>query len=160
MSWRRRRGGEGRADPNLTPLLDVVLQLITFFMVLVYFGSSLEVARRDVRLPVVQAATRREDLGLDRLPVAIDAEGRLLEGQRGRALSAEEARAWWVAKAREIRASSRSRRAGEAEASLSTVVVVQADGDARYGDVRRALRMAQEAGFARYSLIVERGGAP
>ena len=27
-------------NPNLTPLLDVVLQLITFFMMLVHFGTQ------------------------------------------------------------------------------------------------------------------------
>ena len=49
---RRRRGREGlKADPNLTPLLDVVLQLITFFLMLIHFGTRIEGATRGIRLP-------------------------------------------------------------------------------------------------------------
>ena len=48
---------------NLTPLLDVILQLITFFMMLVYFGSRIEGEAKSVRLPIAPA----HDLGdLDR----------------------------------------------------------------------------------------------
>jgi biopolymer transport protein ExbD len=156
MRWRSGSDWAERADPNLTPLLDVVLQLITFFMVLVYFGTSLEEARRDVRLPVVAAPATREDLGLERLPVAVDVEGRLLAGEREAPLMGNEAEAWWLRKAAEL---------GELQAGLSgaregmglrTVVVVQADAEARYGAVRRVLRGAQAAGFERFSLIVKR----
>ena len=57
-----------RLNPNLTPLLDVVLQLITFFMMLIHFGTRLEGATRAVRLPVAPAALPGSDLALDRLP--------------------------------------------------------------------------------------------
>ena len=45
-------GVQGVLNPNLTPLLDVVLQLITFFMMLIHFGTRLEGATNAVRLPV------------------------------------------------------------------------------------------------------------
>ena len=45
-------------NPNLTPLLDLVLQLITFFMMLIHFGNQLEGETRAVRLPVAPAALR------------------------------------------------------------------------------------------------------
>ena len=51
---RSHRRSSGLISPNLTPLLDVVLQLITFFMMLVHFGTRLEGANRAVRLPVVR----------------------------------------------------------------------------------------------------------
>ena len=35
-----RSAGPEHVQPNLTPLLDVVLQLITFFMMLVHFGTQ------------------------------------------------------------------------------------------------------------------------
>ena len=41
-----RRSPSAVFSPNLTPLLDVVLQLITFFMMLVHFGTRLEGATR------------------------------------------------------------------------------------------------------------------
>ena len=81
---RRRRGGDsGTLNPNLTPLLDVVLQLITFFMMLIHFGTRIEGATRAVKLPVTPAALPGADLAIDRLTVAIDDRGRLLvEGKR------------------------------------------------------------------------------
>src|SRR5437763_371967 len=50
MPRRRRDQSEGVVNLNLTPLLDVVLQLITFFMMLIHFGSRLEGATKAVRL--------------------------------------------------------------------------------------------------------------
>ena len=79
---RRPVRGDGR-NPNLTPLLDVVLQLITFFMMLIHFGSRLEGATKAVRLPSAPAALPGADLALDRLVVAVDAQGRLLVDGRG-----------------------------------------------------------------------------
>ena len=51
MRHRVRRGSEGLLAPNLTPLLDVVLQLITFFMMLIHFGNKLEGESTAIRLP-------------------------------------------------------------------------------------------------------------
>ena len=47
-------GGEGHvAEPNLTPLLDVVLQLLMFFMMCVNFVN--EQVNEDIKLPRSQA---------------------------------------------------------------------------------------------------------
>ena len=64
---RRHRSTSAQLSPNLTPLLDVVLQLITFFMMLVHFGTRLEGATKAVRLPVAPAALPGSDLTFDRL---------------------------------------------------------------------------------------------
>src|SRR5262245_64366092 len=45
-------GGQSEADPNLTPLLDVVLQLIMFFMITVNFVRELTL---EVRLPEAES---------------------------------------------------------------------------------------------------------
>ena len=45
---------ELRAEPNLTPLLDVVFQLITFFMLVINFSN--ENYDQRVRLPVAGSA--------------------------------------------------------------------------------------------------------
>jgi biopolymer transport protein ExbD len=142
-------------NPNLTPLLDVVLQLITFFMMLVHFGTRLEGSTKLVRLPVVPAALPGSDLTFDRLPVALDAQGRLRVGRR--ALDEEEAAAWWTEQARIRRAGLET--LGEpapANDDLPTVVIFRADRSASYGVVRRALAAAQEQGFAHFSLVVLR----
>jgi len=47
------------AEPNLTPLLDVVFQLITFFMLVINFSNENYDAR--VRLPVAGSARPVEE---------------------------------------------------------------------------------------------------
>src|SRR3954454_16326557 len=72
---------EMSAEPNLTPLLDVVFQLITFFMLVINFSN--ENYDQRVRLPVAGSARPVEDervLADDRLILNIDSEGHLLFG--------------------------------------------------------------------------------
>ncbi|WP_165070683.1 ExbD/TolR family protein [Paludisphaera rhizosphaerae] len=158
-------------NPNLTPLLDLVLQLITFFMMLVHFGNQIEGETRAVRLPVAPAALPGADLALDRLAAAIDARGNLLVD--GHPLQGDAATAWWKQQAQ-------SRRAGleliqsepttatrpepptlrlqfnepDPGGELPTVVVLRADREASYGAVRKTLVEAQSQGFANFSLVV------
>jgi biopolymer transport protein ExbD len=157
-------------SPNLTPLLDVVLQLITFFMMLVHFGSRLEGASRAVRLPVAPAALPGSDLTIDRLPVSLDARGGLRVG--GEVLTGTAATAWWARQARLRRAGLELLPADVSAAAgadpgaaatgrlekdeLPTVVILRADREASYGAVRRTLAEAQEQGFAQFSLVVLR----
>jgi len=152
----------GVSGANLTPLLDVVLQLITFFMILVHFESKLEGETRTVRLPVAPAALPGGDLGLDRLVVAVDATGRLLAD--GGSYDEASAAAWWAEQAALRRAgrAALGRDAGgdKDRAELPTQVVVRADKDASYGAVRRLLAEAQDRGFARFTLVVLRGPNP
>jgi biopolymer transport protein ExbD len=142
-------------NPNLTPLLDVVLQLITFFMMLVHFGTRLEGATRAVRLPLAPAALPGSDLTFDRMSVVLDARGRLQVG--GEWVGEEAAAAWWAqqAKARKGGLETLGDR-GAASEDLPTVVIVRADRTASYGAVRRTLATAQEQGFAHFSLVVLR----
>src|SRR5437868_3193824 len=150
MPPRRRNRGGDTFYLNLTPLLDVVLQLITFFMMLIHFGTRIEGATDAVRLPVAPAALPGADLRVDRLVVVIDEAGRLRAGSEARDGAA--ARAWWDLQATRRRAGLAV--LGEARPSeLATEVVVRADRDAAYGAVRGALAQAQAAGFARFALV-------
>jgi len=154
-----RRARSSVLSPNLTPLLDVVLQLITFFMMLVHFGTRLDGATKAVRLPLAPAALPGSDLTFDRLGVAMDAQGRLLV--EGQALDMRAQSAWWAAQAKARRAGLET--LGQPEASsdeLPTVVILRADRAASYGAVRRALAEAQDKGFAHFSLVVLRSHSP
>ena len=51
--------GQSDADINLTPLLDVVLQLIMFFMITVNLVDS-EQLNKNIRLPVAQALVPKD----------------------------------------------------------------------------------------------------
>ena len=137
-------------DLNLTPLLDVVLQLITFSMVLVYFGTKIEGEIHSIRLPVAAAALPNGNLGLDRIAVAVNRDGQLLvDGKTNTKKSPEK---WWpeqAAKRREGR-----KILGAQVDELGTLVVIRADRDASYGQVRKTLAQAQAAGFSHFTLVV------
>ena len=157
---RRRQGRDGDTgplSPNLTPLLDVVLQLITFFMMLVHFGTRIEGANRLVKLPVTPAALPGGDLAFDRLAVSLDDRGRLIVG--GEAREGGAAESWWADQAAGRRGGLENL-GGPAEEELPTVVIVRADRRASYGAVRRTLAAAQKQGFAHFSLVVLRSPQP
>jgi biopolymer transport protein ExbD len=143
-------------NPNLTPLLDVVLQLITFFMMLVHFGTRLEAATKHVRLPLAPAALPGTELTFDRLTAEMDAQGRLLVDEQ--VLEGRATTAWWAAQAKARRAGRDTLVSGPNAVAdeLSTVVILRADRDASYGAVRRTLAEAQDQGFAHFSLVVLR----
>jgi biopolymer transport protein ExbD len=152
MSRRRRNRGEARVDVNLTPLLDIVLQLITFFMMLVHFGTQIEGASAEVRLPVAPAGLPGTEMQIDRLVATIDARGALLV--EGKGLVGRAAGAWWAEQAERRRAGQET--LGGPAAELPTRVILRADKDAPYGAVRTALVEAQGRGFAHFSLVVLR----
>jgi biopolymer transport protein ExbD len=148
----RRAHNPERLDPNLTPLLDVVLQLITFFMMLIHFGTQIEGATLAVRLPTAPTALPGGEMALDRLPVALDTHGRLLYENVAREGPAAES--FWANQADE-------RRKGfgllaNAPKELPTLVVLRADKQVPYGKVRSALESAQIHGFGHFTLVVLR----
>src|SRR5258708_7409860 len=65
------------AEPDLTPILDLVFQLITFFMLVINFNSaSLDLS---LNLPVIGSARPVDNQGQEKLLVLnIDAQGRLM----------------------------------------------------------------------------------
>jgi biopolymer transport protein ExbD len=152
MAHRRRDQGESYLSPNLTPLLDVVLQLITFFMMLIHFGVKIEGETKAVRLPIAPAALPRAEMAVDRLVVAIDARGRLL-GDKG-PLEGRAAEAWWADQSQRRKQGERA--LGKPVDELPTLVVIRADKEASYGAVRRTLVTAQGRGFSHFTLVVLR----
>jgi biopolymer transport protein ExbD len=153
---RRHKTGPEHVSPNLTPLLDVVLQLITFFMMLVHFGSKVDESKLAVKLPVAPAALPGADPGLDRLTVSLDATGRLVSASEEVPESLQAA--WWSKQAA-------IRREGTEllnlpAATLATRVLVRGDRRLPYGRMRRTLAESQQAGFGQFSLIVSRKEEP
>jgi biopolymer transport protein ExbD len=156
MAYRDRSRAEGSFQMNLTPLLDVVLQLITFFMMLIHFGTKIEGAAASIKLPTAPSSLPTGDLGLDRLVVSVNAKGSLIVEDE--TLEAASADVWWSEQARKRRAGLGS--LGRKGDELPTLVVVRADKEATFGSVRGLLTTAQERGFARFTLVVLRGQSP
>src|SRR5580765_1891603 len=64
------------ADPNLTPILDMVFQLITFFMLVINFQTA--ALDMSLKLPVVGSARPTDKGSEDLLVLNVNTRGELL----------------------------------------------------------------------------------
>jgi biopolymer transport protein ExbD len=135
-----------QAEPNLVPLLDLVFQLIMFFLMVVNFVT--EQVNRTIMLPSAQSARPMDKRIEGPLFLNMDAEGRLLvPGQKPLATLLEiryylqqcYQDAERVAKA-------------QGDAQVKSVVILRAHKKADYAHVYHVLRMCKEAGFRRLQL--------
>jgi biopolymer transport protein ExbD len=140
---------ENRAEPNLTPLLDMVFQLITFFMLVINFKTA--AMDLSLRLPVVGSARPVESQASDLLVLNIDKEGTLKVYNKPvpdfRSYIANEAQASLLA-ARRINPKI------EAGAALPTTVVVRADKETPFKLLNKITSACQENGFLNFSFKV------
>jgi biopolymer transport protein ExbD len=147
--------GEIKAEPNLTPLLDVVFQLITFFMLVINFSADTYDQR--VRLPIAATASMPEPgmmLEGDKLVFNINKDGRLL--WQGQELDADRAIKEIKVQADVIRsmADRIRKKTGEAKPeddSLPTTIVIRGDRETRFEDLYRIITACQTNGFRKFS---------
>src|SRR6185437_15317999 len=145
-------GSEMKAEPNLTPLLDVVFQLITFFMLLINFSNDNYDAR--VRLPVAGSARPMDDqqaISEDRYVVNIDRDGHFLYG--GKALYIQKAAEEIKKQAERTRLSIKA--AGgkvPADGALPTTVVLRADKATTFTNIYALINACQANGFRKFAL--------
>src|SRR4051812_14246006 len=144
---------EVSAEPNLTPLLDVVFQLITFFMLVINFSN--ENYDQRVRLPVAGSARPVEEgdkgVGEDRLVLNIDRQGHLL--MNGQVLTQQKAMEEIKHQAELVKFSLRS--AGvklNATGDLPTTIVLRADRDTPFSSLFSLITTCQSRGFRKYAL--------
>ena len=143
---------EMRAEPNLTPLLDVVFQLITFFMLLINFSN--ENYDQRVRLPVAGSARPIEDAEQandDRLVMNIDRQGHLLSA--GQALPTQKATAEIKHMAEIVRVNLKA--AGvkiDPAKGLPTTIVLRGDRDTTFSSIYPLIVECQNQGFRKFTL--------
>ena len=145
-------GKEMRAEPNLTPLLDVVFQLITFFMLLINFSNDNYDQR--VKLPVAGTARPAEDgekIEEDRLVLNVDRQGHLL--MNGEVMTAGKAAQEIKHQAALVRLNLRA--AGQkvdSSAVLPTTIVLRADRDTPFNLLYTLITTCQANGFHKFAL--------
>jgi len=138
---------QSEGKPNLTPILDMVFQLITFFMLVINFKSaSLDL---NLRLPVVGSARPVDSKGQDSLLVLnIDSKGNL--NVYGRPMQIE------AYIKRESVAAMMAARLTPADLEqgqeLPTMVVIRADRSTTFKMLNRVIRECQGNGFRRFAL--------
>ncbi|MBM4021417.1 MAG: biopolymer transporter ExbD [Planctomycetes bacterium] len=142
----RKRKRVAQTDIDMTPMIDVTFQLITFFMFTLNFSEAVQDQR--IQLPVSQLAKPIENSDIEPLtlqlmndgmviyngePVALESLGDYLENEKSVMLAASK------------------------EPSAATVVV-RADGRSKTGDVQQIIRSCQEKGFDKFVLRAEYKG--
>jgi biopolymer transport protein ExbD len=138
-----------KAEPNLTPILDMVFQLITFFMLVINFKSAeLDLS---LKLPVVGSARPVDTKGQRDLLVLNIAKTGNLTVQFGRTITnidrylRDEAQASMLA----ARMTAADLETGQ---ELPTTIVIRADRATPFRNVNRVIKACQDNGFRRFAL--------
>ncbi len=144
-------GGDNSADPNLVPLLDLVLQLIMFFIMVVNFVT--EQVNKGINLPAAQTARPMDNKkGAGALFLNMDHKGQLTVLDQPKPLvTIPEIRLYLQTAYQDAKRLADN--LGEKE--VGVVVVVRADQACDYAYVYHMLRMCKEAGFRRLQLRAE-----
>jgi biopolymer transport protein ExbD len=139
---------QARAEPNLTPILDMVFQLITFFMLVINFKSA-EIDS-SLKLPVVGSARPVETHGQRGLLVLnVDTAGNLKMYGR----TVEDVEGYIFKEAHAARLAARIELPqSEAAADLPTTVVVRADRATPFKMLNRVIKACQDNGFRKFAL--------
>ena len=143
--------GAIRAEPNLTPLLDVVFQLITFFMLVINFSQENHDQR--IKLPVAGSARPVEEgdkAAEDRFVLNLDRDGHLLFNgevqlphQASRTIKHEADLIKLNMKATGLKP--------DATGGLPSTVEIRADRDLPYGALQTLLTTCQTNGFHKFA---------
>ena len=142
-----------KAEPNLTPLLDIVFQLITFFMLVINFASDNYDQR--VNLPDAGSARPVEDdtrIAEDRLVLNIDSEGRLLQGEHAQGI--DEAIQTIRHQADLVKLGLRAAKVkfDPETGTLPTTIILRADKETNFGSVLGIIKACQSQGFRKFAL--------
>jgi biopolymer transport protein ExbD len=139
----RKRKPVGSVDIDMTPMIDVTFQLITFFMFTLNFSEAVQDQR--VQLPTSQVAKPVENSDIEPLTLQLMDDGRVIYNGEPVAL---------VALGDYLENEKSVMLAASKEPSAATVVV-RADGRSKTGDVQQIIRACQEKGFDKFTLRAE-----
>lgn len=138
---------EMRSEPNLTPILDMVFQLITFFMLIINFqGAQLDLS---LKLPVLGSARPLDTGGNEGLLVLnIDSEGRLKVYGVHRDIPT------YIAREANLEAQKLSLTSGGFKLGdeLPTTVVIRADRHIPFKLLNDVIKVCQQHGYRKFAL--------
>ena len=140
-------GGDDSAVPNLIPLLDVVFQLLMFFMMCVHFSS--EQVTENVKLPVAQSARPMDKREVDVLYLNLNANGQLeVPGQEQPLTPAQ----WKPYLRQQFADAERLARERAGKGEVKTMVIIRADKNNDYKEVYNLLQLCKTVGYRRLQL--------
>ena len=146
-------GANDVGEPNLTPLLDLVLQLLMFFLIVANF--VLDQSNQDIKLPEATTAVPIDTDVKNILALNIDQDGKLVLSESGKGDDAKldsEARIQRYMKDQyEF-----FKRDGGEQAVNKMAVVIRGDSRANFEHIYRVMRAAKDAGFVTVQLRANR----
>src|SRR5262245_17622845 len=141
--------GGVEAKPNLTPLLDMVLQLVMFFMICANF--VMDQLDQKVRLPTAQSAKAMDSKVDDYLLLNVNEEGHVLVGKNDpnprRTLPAIE----------QLLRNEAKLAAKDADGNVKKLLIIRAHKDAKFKHVFSVMKAAKSVGFKAVQLRAIKG---
>jgi biopolymer transport protein ExbD len=134
------------SEPNLTPILDMVFQLITFFMLVINFQTA--ALDMSLKLPVVGSARPTDKGSADLLVLNVNTKGELMVYGRVQdplKFLASEA----LSTRRRLELDGKKVKAGD---ELPTLIVVRADFKTPFDLLNKVLTECQKHGFRKFAL--------
>jgi biopolymer transport protein ExbD len=147
MSHGGAAGGHGQqsAEPNLTPLLDMVLQLVMFFMLVANF--IMDELSDKIKLPVASQAKPLTAKDVNFMYLNVNKRGEVLVLHQEPLLSPESITFYMRQQA--------ANHVLKERAKDEVTVIIRADRDAKYRDILKTITAIKVAGFKKLQLRAE-----
>jgi len=137
---RKHSDGPAKTDIDMTPMIDMTFQLITFFVFTLNFSQAVQDDR--VQLPLSQLAKPAEGAAEDPITLQLMNDGKVI--YTGEPIALEDVGGYLENEKRVMISAGKE--------PSSATVIVRADGRSRTGDVQQMIRICQEKGFERFVL--------
>ena len=141
---KRSSDGPAKTDIDMTPMIDMTFQLITFFMFTLNFSNAVQDDR--VQLPVSQLAKPAEAATDDPITLQVwpDAEGQTRVIYNGELMPVADIAGFLEQEKRVL--------VDAGKDPASATVIVRGDGRVQTGEVQNLIKICQEAKFERFVL--------
>ena len=133
-----------KADPNLVPLLDLVFQLIMFFMICVNFVG--EQVNADIQLPSSQSARPMEKAEVDVLFLNLDAKGDVHVPGEAKPLTTPAAVQAYLRR-QHGDAGRLAVQRGDKTGKVNTTIIIRADRNSTYLQVFQLMLWCRDVGY-------------
>ena len=137
---RRQSDGPSKTDIDMTPMIDMTFQLITFFVFTLNFSSAVQDDR--VQLPMSQLAKPADGPSVEPITLQLMSDGRVIYA--GEPLALADIGGYLENEKRVM--------VDAGKEPNSATVIIRADGRSKTGDVQDLIKACQEKGFEKFVL--------